>query len=175
MLQYGLSDFESTQEFLCILAKRTGQLRKGALPDVLAAAKKILHDWNSYVYSCYVIDNNTAIPFVVFRGKIKYFTCPPETFSPTTHLGASIVADMAKEFSLDDADFSQKETQDIEQLPVVRPSATVAVESMGFFEGRSQAERELDVESTMDCDNDDSQDEGETPGKKKKTVHQMIF
>ena len=47
MLEYGLSNFESTQEFLCILAKRTGQLKKGALPDVFAAAKKILHDWNS--------------------------------------------------------------------------------------------------------------------------------
>lgn len=49
MLQYSLSNFETTQEFLCILAKRTGQLRKGAVPDVLGAAKKILHEWNTYV------------------------------------------------------------------------------------------------------------------------------
>lgn len=49
MLQYNLSNFETTQEFLCILAKRTGQLRKGAVPDVFGAAKKILHEWNTYV------------------------------------------------------------------------------------------------------------------------------
>merc|ERR1712071_390150 len=49
MIQYGLSDFESTQEFLCILAKRSGKMKKGAIPDVLAAAKKILHDWNMVV------------------------------------------------------------------------------------------------------------------------------
>ena len=46
MLQYGVSNFETTQEFLCLLAKRNGQLKKGALPDVLAAAKRVLHDWN---------------------------------------------------------------------------------------------------------------------------------
>lgn len=47
MLQYGLSNFDTTQEFLCLLAKRSGQLKKGAVPDVFGAAKKILHEWNS--------------------------------------------------------------------------------------------------------------------------------
>lgn len=47
MLQYGLSNFETTQEFLCIFAKRTGQLRKGGIPDVLGGAKRLIHDWNS--------------------------------------------------------------------------------------------------------------------------------
>jgi len=119
MIQYGLSDFESTQEFLCILAKRSGKMKKGAIPDVLAAAKKILHDWNT--------------------GRIKYFTCPPETFSPTVHLGATIVGDMAKEFSLDDVDFQTKESNDIDALPFVKPSSTVAIETMGIFHGDSEA------------------------------------
>lgn len=132
MLQYNLSNFETTQEFLCILAKRTGQLRKGAVPDVFGAAKKILHEWNT--------------------GKIKYFTCPPETFSPTTHIAASIVADMAKEFSLDDADFNQKETHDIEQLPSVKPSTTVAIETMGFFEGKPESQDDVSV---MECDDNE--------------------
>ena len=98
-------------------------------------------------------------------GKIKYFTCPPETFSPTTHLGASIVADMAKEFSLDDIDFNKMETNDIDQLPCVRPSGTVAVETMGFFEGKSQSQ---DVESVMECE--DSDEERTKSSEKKKVV-----
>ena len=88
--------------------------------------------------------------FFLFRGKIKYFTCPPETFSPTTHLAASIVADMAKEFSLDDADFNKKETEDIDQLPSVKPSTTVVVETMGFFDGNSEPQM------AMDCDDGDA-------------------
>jgi hypothetical protein len=65
---------------------------------------------------------------------------------------------MAKEFSLDDADFNQKETNDIEQLPSVRPSTTVAVETMGIFEGKSDSQ---EVESTMECDDNDKESESE--------------
>lgn len=99
----------------------------------------------------------------MFSGKIKYFTCPPETFSPTTHLGASIVADMAKEFSLDDAQFNKLETNDIEQLPCIRPSGTVAVETMGFFVGKDQ-----ESESVMDCE--DPSEDGASSIVKKKVV-----
>ena len=69
MLQYGLSNFETTQEFLCILAKRTGQLRKGAVPDVLGAAKKILHEWNTYAFDsffCYFNFVETSAYFNFF-------------------------------------------------------------------------------------------------------------
>lgn len=89
-------------------------------------------------------------------GKIKYFTCPPETFSPTTHLAASIVADMAKEFSLDDADFNKKENMEIDQLPSVRPSTTVSVETMGFFEGKPESQSD---DLTMECDDDEKKEE----------------
>lgn len=55
---------------------------------------------------------------------------------------------MAKEFSLDDVDFQKKETEDIEKLPFVKPSATVAIETMGIFQGDSQA----NIETHMECD-----------------------
>lgn len=54
---------------------------------------------------------------------------------------------MAKEFSLDDVDFNKKETMDLDQLPSVKSSATVSVETMGFFEGKPESD-----ESTMECD-----------------------
>lgn len=59
---------------------------------------------------------------------------------------------MAKEFSLDDADFNKKETNDLEQLPSVRPSTTVAVETMGFFEGKPESNDDV---STMECDDNE--------------------
>ena len=55
---------------------------------------------------------------------------------------------MAKEFSLDDIDFQKKETEDIEKLPFVKPSTTVAIETMGIFQGDSQA----NIETHMECE-----------------------
>ena len=81
-------------------------------------------------------------------------------------MGASIVADMAKEFSLDDIDFNKMETNDIDQLPCVRPSGTVAVETMGFFEGKSQSQ---DVESVMECEDSD-EERTKSSGKKKVVI-----
>ena len=73
------------------------------------------------------------------------------------------MADMAKEFSLDDVEFNQMETNDIEQLPCIRPSGTVAIETMGFFEGKDQ-----DSESVMECE--DPKENGENSIVKKKVV-----
>jgi len=94
------------------------------------------------------------MPTSQFSGRIKYFTCPPENFSPTVHLGASIVGDLAKEFSLDDVDFQKKETEDIDKLPFVKPSSTVAIETMGFFQGDSEANIDL-IETRMDCEDEE--------------------
>lgn len=69
---------------------------------------------------------------------------------------------MAKEFSLDDVEFNQMETNDIEQLPCIRPSGTVAVETMGFFEGKDQSS-----ESVMECE---INEDGTNSSVKKKVV-----
>jgi hypothetical protein len=61
---------------------------------------------------------------------------------------------MAKEFSLDDADFNKNEMNDIDQLPSVKPSTTVAVETMGTFEGKPESQ---EAESTMECDDNDKE------------------
>ena len=54
---YGVEDFTSTLEFLTMLALLTGRLLKGGTPDILAAARQILTDWN--------------------HQKIPYFSTPP--------------------------------------------------------------------------------------------------
>ncbi|KAM6499506.1 P-loop containing nucleoside triphosphate hydrolase protein [Amanita muscaria] len=56
---YKLPEFSSTLEFLTMLALTTGKLLKGGTPDVSAAARHVLMDWN--------------------HQKIPYFSTPPTT------------------------------------------------------------------------------------------------
>ncbi|KAH7912097.1 P-loop containing nucleoside triphosphate hydrolase protein [Hygrophoropsis aurantiaca] len=54
---YNLPDFQSTLEFLTMLALSSGRLLKGGTPDILSAARHVLMDWN--------------------HQKIPYFSVPP--------------------------------------------------------------------------------------------------
>lgn len=60
MQVYSISKFSSTDcvSFLSLVAKAMGKLKKGGIPNTTAAAKVVLHDWNS--------------------GKIKYYCNPPK-------------------------------------------------------------------------------------------------
>lgn len=49
MEHYGVPDFHTALEFLSLLARRQGKLRKGGLPDTDKAAKSVLMDWTGYV------------------------------------------------------------------------------------------------------------------------------
>ncbi|XP_044472852.1 nuclear/nucleolar GTPase 2-like [Mangifera indica] len=54
---YKIADWEDENDFLLQLCKSTGKLLKGGEPDVMTAAKMILHDWQ--------------------RGRIPFFVPPP--------------------------------------------------------------------------------------------------
>ncbi|QQP39434.1 Guanine nucleotidebinding proteinlike 3 -like protein [Caligus rogercresseyi] len=58
MLKYNIPDFDDTMEFLSLVSKNQGKVKKGGVPDREASARIVLQDWNG--------------------GKIKYFTHPPE-------------------------------------------------------------------------------------------------
>lgn len=109
MLHYRLPDFSTPEECFSLLAKRMGLLRKGGLPNPIAAAKRILTDWNC--------------------GRIKYYTEPPTTDQHTTHLAAEIVQTMAKEFDI--ASLEQEEKMELEAVRVVKPADAVIMESTG--------------------------------------------
>merc|ERR1712025_1548315 len=104
MLQYSLSTFADTSEFLAKLAISLGKLRKGGVPDRETAARIVLGDWNS--------------------GKIKYCTHPPEEEKQTS---SEIVTQFASEFSLNELERGEK--MDLQNLPMVRPSEMVNVEA----------------------------------------------
>lgn len=49
MGHYRVPDFHTASEFLALLARRQGKLRKGGLPDTDKAAKSVLMDWTGYL------------------------------------------------------------------------------------------------------------------------------
>ncbi|XP_075041030.1 guanine nucleotide-binding protein-like 3-like protein [Mixophyes fleayi] len=95
MQHYKVTDFRDTLEFLAMLAKRQGKLKKGGMPDHEKAAKSVLTDWVS--------------------GKISYFTHPPETHTLPTHISAEIVTEMGKAF-----DFEALELDNCESLSKIQ-------------------------------------------------------
>lgn len=42
---YKISDFNDVNEFLVLVAKRCGKIKKNGIPDVKKAAQLILNDW----------------------------------------------------------------------------------------------------------------------------------
>lgn len=47
---YLLANYNSSTEFLSCLAKRYGKFKKGGIPDITAAAKILVNDWNRSVF-----------------------------------------------------------------------------------------------------------------------------
>ncbi|XP_061689316.1 guanine nucleotide-binding protein-like 3-like protein isoform X2 [Syngnathoides biaculeatus] len=86
---YGVPNFNTALEFLALLARRQGKLRKGGLPDTDKAAKSILMDWTG--------------------GRISYFTHPPETHTLPMHVSAEIVTEMGKAFDWDELEKGNQE------------------------------------------------------------------
>ncbi|KAJ8301242.1 hypothetical protein KUTeg_020229 [Tegillarca granosa] len=91
-----------------LVEPRMGRLKKGGVPDINRAAKLVLQDWLS--------------------GKITYYTHPPEQQSLPTHISATFVKEMGKEFNIDD--IVQKEQATIEGLES-RSNKHILVESLG--------------------------------------------
>lgn len=98
MLHYNLADFNSVDQFLAQLARRIGKLRRGARPDVNAAAKRVLNDWNT--------------------GKLRYYTHPPEqgTAKEDIVVPAEVVSQFSKEFDIDA--IAEEQNQIVEGLPM---------------------------------------------------------
>jgi len=61
MVHYCLPEFSDVTDFLALLAKRRGMLKKGGRPNINKAAKLVLHDWNTSVLPvCYYYYSESA-------------------------------------------------------------------------------------------------------------------
>ncbi|XP_064087103.1 guanine nucleotide-binding protein-like 3 homolog [Macrobrachium nipponense] len=130
MIHYRLADYKSTDDFLALLAKRFGKLKKQGIPDKEGAARRLLHDWNS--------------------GVIKYYTQPPEMSSG--QVGASLTQELSVEFDIDS--LRDDEGSLLKELPMHRPSTTMKVTSLGPVN-----EMEVNYDEYSDMEEDDDQEE----------------
>ena len=119
MLHYKLPMFTTTAEFLLLLARRQGKLKKGGIPDAAAAARLVLQDWNT--------------------GRIKYYTQPPESAAAPEN--AAIVAQFAAEFDLD----AVTEEADREMEEVEAPRGSQAVPLAAATESEEAEEEEMET------------------------------
>ncbi|XP_030828233.1 guanine nucleotide-binding protein-like NSN1 isoform X1 [Strongylocentrotus purpuratus] len=144
MLHYNIPNFSNVDDFLSLLARRYGKLKKGGLVDVEGAAKIILQDWNT--------------------GKITYYTHPPEQHSLPSHIDASIVTQLGQEFNV-----ASLEKEDEKILKGLRHEPTargMEIETIGQLEGivddeALEAEEEGEEEDEMDEEEEEEEDDEE--------------
>lgn len=118
---YDIHEFSTPEEFFSKKAARMGRFKKGGIPDVVAAARSVLTDWNS--------------------GKIRYYTVPPE--EPVCQLSAEIVSQMAKEFNIDSFAEEEKMMLDGVEAEAAVDSSTLKpsiVDSSGPVEAAMEVE-----------------------------------
>lgn len=115
MVLYNLPEYDTPDEFFLSLSEATGKVKKGGLPDIEKAARQLLEDWNRWENLCQW-SSNILHCFLIFcfqcRGKIKYYTQPPEEES--TEISASIVTEAAAEFDIDS--FQEMEAENLQQF-----------------------------------------------------------
>lgn len=141
MTIYSLPFFSTTQEFLLLLAQSRGKLKRGGIPDIEAAARSVLVDWNS--------------------GRIPFYTLPPtpsssSSLSTAQSASRELVQGWAKEFVLDDV--ISKEGQVLDQVEWASSTALAlpADERAGdggdmsmLMEGDAMEEEEEDDENEV--------------------------
>ena len=132
MEKYCVADYGTTMEFLSHFAKRLGKLKKGGVPDILAAAKMILQDWNS--------------------GKISFYTHPPEQ-KTTEHDTAQVMQYFGAEFDL--KALEKEEKDDLDGLTAAMDSALV------LGPGKPTAMEEVPEEDEEEEEDSNAGDEGD--------------
>lgn len=128
---YGVSKFsaEDPLSFLALVARSTGKLKKGGIPNVEATAKTILHDWNN--------------------GKIKYYCNVPEldAKSGKNRSVAKVVSGFSKQLDIDN--MADEDIRVLEALDTNDDVAYIPMESASVFVGGEQTEED------MDCDDEE--------------------
>lgn len=87
--------FKDVDQFLQHIAAARGKLKKGGIPDMLAAARIVLQDWND--------------------GRIPFFTLPPSRGNEE-FADAQIVAGWASDFNANEV-FANERSAVIAHLP----------------------------------------------------------
>ncbi|KFP69529.1 Guanine nucleotide-binding protein-like 3, partial [Acanthisitta chloris] len=125
IMHYNIPDFRSPEEFLSLLARKRGMLKKGGLPDIENVAKLVLCDWTG--------------------GKISYHSEPPESQGPPPYLTEQKIAEMQEGFNLDNL---EQETRNILQgLKCPSPASSIIFQSAGMANGTIEESNVIEDES----------------------------
>jgi nuclear GTP-binding protein len=120
MVHFKIPKFKDVDELLAFVAKRSGFLKRGGIPDSDKAARVILHQWNS--------------------GKIKYCSEPPAVpVDSAVTEGTMIVSELAEQFKYDE--------EVLEGVMDVRPSIVASVPTVKFVSA-ADVEQQSDVALT---------------------------
>lgn len=65
MDMYDIVSYDTPEEFYSLKAKRSGKFKKGGVPNMIAAARGLLEDWNKYV--CHKSNKITVTIFSSMR------------------------------------------------------------------------------------------------------------
>ncbi|XP_023295808.2 guanine nucleotide-binding protein-like 3 homolog [Lucilia cuprina] len=139
---YDITEYDTFEEFFAKKAARMGKFLKKGVPDVVAAARSVLNDWNT--------------------GKIKYCTQPPEVLENNdVHVSASIVHAEAREFDVDN--FEAMETDILNNFDV-KKDEVMEITSTGPVEYKAPKDDDEEEEPNTIID----ESEVHSKGKKRK-------
>jgi len=133
--QYKINDWSGPEDFLEKLCKRTGRLGKGGEPDLKAAAKMVLNDWQ--------------------RGKLPFFVPPPGC-----HLEPNPEDDDGEEMDFEEdiyVEAPELETNDEENK--TENGEEEQLDQTNEQENESEAEdNDSDTETNYTCDTEGTED-----------------
>ncbi|NXB77959.1 GNL3 protein, partial [Donacobius atricapilla] len=113
MMHYNIPDFRDPEEFLSLLARKRGMLKKGGVPDIENMAKLVLCDWTG--------------------ARIKYYSQPPGFQKPLPYLTEQKIAEMQEGFNLNNLE--QENSNTVQALKHPSPASSIAFQSAGMTNG----------------------------------------
>ncbi|XP_042309509.1 guanine nucleotide-binding protein-like 3 [Sceloporus undulatus] len=113
MLHYNMPDYRNTLEFLTLLARKRGMLKKGGLADTESAAKLFLSDWTG--------------------ARVSYHSQPPAAWNLPPHLSEQTVVAAQQEFKVHDLEEDNRSTIKASKYP--SPASSIVFQSSGFTVG----------------------------------------
>lgn len=137
-LQYNISDFQDTNDFLSKMAVKMGSLKRGGVPDIHKAAQRVLSDWTN--------------------GKLTFFTEPPERTSEI--ISTELVTQMKEAFDIDALlNYENEHVQELETDSCTETSIALLTQMETDHEMKEQdnvSENEYNTSESMDEDDRDS-------------------
>lgn len=124
---YDIHDYTTPDEFFAKKAARMGMFKRGGVPDMLAAARSVLNDWNS--------------------GKIRYYTVPPE--EAACQVSAEIVTKIAEEFNIEN--FEATEKMMLDDVEAAAAKFNLNVVDPLLIDSTGPVESAMDVDAKKVC------------------------